>query len=1126
MEKRNYPLRRLLAAAAVAAALSQAPPAAAQGGDGWKDTPVTLRKSNEPLGAIFEMVAKEAGATIEFRNVAIEGMDKPATVNIQGQPLDKALMSLIGRSDVKVTYDPARRIIVEPASKGQAAQPQAKGGTLAVQGTVRDAKTKEALTGATVVVTDGTKDGGHTTGVITDAEGKFSLYVPHKASIRVSYLGYATKSVQVTQAGKAMEIALEPSGDVNLDEVVVTGISKRSKSSFTGNFVEVRGEELRRLNPNDFLKGLQFFDPGFKIVENNTAGSDPNATPEFRMRGDQSLGLQPAASSMDLMLDNVSSRPNTPLFVLDGFIVPMSRVLQIDPQRIEGITILKDAAATSIYGSRASNGVIVIETRVVPDGALTVAYNGSMTVQAPDLTGYNLMDAAEKLAMEWDSGVYRQGNATSMNRYNSLLRNVLAGVDTYWISQPLRTAYQTRHSLSAAGGTELFRYSLDANASLSPGVMKGSANNTKGVNFNMTYRKGKITAGANINMAETDGLNSPYGTFSEYTRVNPYYRPTDDNGAYLQHLDNHVGAGSTLISNPLYNANVGIKDETHSTNISASINMEYRPVPNLSITEQLNYSRGLARTERFLPADHTSFINQTDKTLKGSYAKSTGEMTTWSSNLGVNWNKAAGKHLVSVFGNWTVNENTNNYVNLSATGYPDVHMDDFIFGNKMDQNPSGTQSISRTMGLIGQLSYSYDNRYSADFNLSGEMSSSYADHRLTPFWSIGARWNAHREKWLAGRVSNLVLRATYGVTGSQNFSPADAVEYYTFSGNMRPYESFPMLGAVMAGLNNPALEWAKTGNLGLGLDIGLWQNRLNLYFNYYDNITRQLLTNYDLAPSTGFESQVINAGELQNRGFDASVSVIAVQDSKEQLYWTVSAGINSNKNKIRKISDFLRKMNEQQLESTAAPLPVYQEGQSTTTYYAVRSLGIDPMTGQEVFLTKDGKKTFAWNAADKVPAGDTNPVASGTLYSSLSWRNLSLSLGFTYRWGGITYNQTLVDKIENSNIAYNLDRRAAQDRWMKPGDVAKYKKVDLNGAQTPASTRFIMDDNELQMSSIGIGYRLRHQDFKWLNAIAVDVANLNFTTNDLFRISSVKMERGLGYPFARSFTLSLSVIFK
>ena len=1086
---------------------------------GWKDKPVTLRVSNQPLGKVLEMVAEAADAKITLQNVSLWNINKPINLAVKDKPLDKVLGELIGDQNVVIRYEGENLIILEPDNySGQ----ENKG--LSISGQVIDKDTKEPLINATVLITDATGKGS--SGAITDLDGKFSLRIKSKESIRVSFVGYETVSKQILKSEQNLVIELKPS--LELAEVVITGISRRSKDSFTGNYVEVKGDDLRKMNPTNILKSLQFFDPSFKIIENNLSGSDPNAEPDFQIRGDQSFGSK-SMNSMDLMLDNVSSRPNTPLFVLDGFTVPLSRILDLDPERVESITILKDAAATSVYGSRAANGVVVVETKVAPDGALSVSYNGTMTVQTPDLTDYNMMDAAEKLDTEWRAGLYNPNNAAHMNLYNKYRRNVLGGVDTYWLSKPLRTAILHRHSVSVAGGTDVFRYSLDVNASMQPGVMKESENQTTGVNFNMTYMKEKFTMRANISLSESNSMNSPYGSFSQYTRLNPYYIPQDAGGNQLKVLDNNTVSGqSTVITNPLYDATVGIKDIMNSLNITTSIGLEYMILKNLRLTEQFSYSRGMAGTDRFYPADHTRFELEDDLTRKGSYYKSTGSMSSWSSNFGINYNLVLKKHLFSVFANWTISEDRNNYVNLSATGYPDKHMDDFIFGNKMETNMSniGTENISRSIGLIGQFSYSYDNRYSVDFNLSGEASSRYANHDLVPFWSTGVRWNAHNEKWLQGYLSNLVLRASYGVTGEQNFSPSDAIEYYTFSGTMRPYGSFPVLGALMSGLNNTGLGWAKTHNTSLSVDFGFWKNRVNMTFNYYNNITKELLTNYDLAPSTGFNSMVMNAGELQNRGFDATVNIIAVQNLRKQFFWTISANANHNRNKIRKLSDYLKKLNEEQMKSADAPLPQYREGESTTTLYVVRSLGVDPVTGKEVYLKRDGTKTFAWSANDKVPVGDTNPTVSGTVSTSINWKDLSCSLGFTYKYGGVVYNQTLVDKIENQNVAYNLDRRAGQGRWEKPGDVRPYVGFSPTGANTPASTRFIMDDNEIRFATLNVGYRFNADKFKFLRDAHIDVLALNFTTNDIARISRIRMERGLDYPFARSYTLSLSFMFR
>ncbi|MBR5477844.1 MAG: carboxypeptidase-like regulatory domain-containing protein, partial [Bacteroidaceae bacterium] len=679
--------------------------AQAQAQDAWKEKPITLRVSNQPLGKVLEMVAKAAGAKITLQEVSLWNIGKLTSIAVKNKPLDKVLGELIGDQNVKIRYEGEDQIVVEPDAKDGAGEVE-----LTVSGQVFDKETGEELIGATVLITDGTGKSSGGRGCITDLDGKFSVRLKRRESISVSFVGYETISRQILKDERNMVIELAAS--VELGEVVVTGISRRSKDSFTGNYVEVKGAELLKMNPTNILKGLQFFDPSFKIIENNNSGSDPNAEPDFQIRGDQSFGSK-SMNSMDLMLDNVSSRPNTPLFVLDGFTVPMSRILDLDPERVESITILKDAAATSVYGSRAANGVVVVETKVAPDGALSVSYNGTMTIQVPDLTDYNMMDAATKLNTEWRAGLYSPTNAAQMNLYNQYRRNVLGGVDTYWLSKPLRTAVQHRHSASVAGGTDVFRYSLDLNAAMQPGVMQESDNQNLGVNFNMTYMKERFTMRANVSLNESNSNNSPYGSFSQYTRLNPYYIPEDAAGNAIKVLDNNLVSGqSTIITNPLFDATVGIKDMTNSLNITTNLGLEYMILDNLRVTEQLAYSRGMAGTDKFLPANHTSFELEDDLTRKGSYSKSSGEMSSWSSNFGINYNLVLDKHLFSVFGNWTISEDINNYVNLAATGYPDSHMDDFIFGNKMETSMSniGSENISRSVGLIGQFSYSYDNR--------------------------------------------------------------------------------------------------------------------------------------------------------------------------------------------------------------------------------------------------------------------------------------------------------------------------------------------------------------------------------------------------------------------------------
>lgn len=588
-------------------------------------------------------------------------------------------------------------IVISKANRTETAEPQAT----MISGRVTDNQGAPVV-GAVVRVKDTNN------GCATDLDGRYVLAVPNgPQTIVVSMIGMETRAINYA-GQKVLNISMKESIN-RVDDVVVTGMSQRSKESFTGGYVTVKGEQLKTLNPNNLLQALQFFDPSFKVVENESRGADPNARLKFQIRGDAVLGGLSEANTMDQLLDNVSSQPNEPLFVLDGFIVGLSRIMELDVERVESMTILKDAAACAIYGSRAANGVIVVTTKVAPEGKLSISYSNNISIQTPDLSDYNLMNAAEKLELEWKGGLYNQSSATSMNTYNDYLRSVLAGVNTYWLSQPLRTAVQNRHSLSIGGGTNLFRYSMGINASFSPGVMKGSSNNNKGINLNIQYNEEKWRLGLSVSVNDANGHNSPYGSFSDYTTINPYYQLTNEYGEYEQILDyKSLGSGYNrrIITNPLYNTQFQQKDMTNSLNLSNGLNLEYAPRQNLRFTLQMSYNRGVARQEKFLPANHTSFANEQDLTKRGSYSKNSGESTSWSSNLGYNYNLVKGKHLFSTFGNWTVNEDRNNYVTLSATGFPDEHMSDFILGYDMNMRPSGSEAMSRSMGFTEQLSYS------------------------------------------------------------------------------------------------------------------------------------------------------------------------------------------------------------------------------------------------------------------------------------------------------------------------------------------------------------------------------------------------------------------------------------
>ena len=1086
-------------------------------GQDYKKTRITLNVKDMKLDRVLDTLASMAEVRFFYNHSQVD-INKRVSLNVKERELDYVLVLALADLPVSVKYQENRIVVLKYKKTIQGAT------IYKVSGMVVDASTKNPLPGASIILRE-----IKGMGVVTDIDGKFFIDVPQETStLLVSFVGYEEEVVTVAGDMQDLEIKLTPHQEI-LEDVVVTGMAPRKVESFSGSYVSVKGAELKKLNPTNILKALQVFDPSFRIVEDNKVGSDPNAMPEFRLRGDVQLNPT-SANDLQMLMGDYSNRPNMPLFILDGFKTTLQRIVDLDPERLESVTILKDASATAIYGSEAANGVLVFETKKPLPGALNVSYSMNVGVTVPDLSDYNLMNAEEKLEYEKRAGLFNPLSAGDMNYYNHYKQEILRGVNTYWLSKPLRTPVTHRHTLSMGGGDEALRYSLYVNYSSSPGVMKESYRTSMGLSLNLQYRRKKWNISNQLSLSNVEGNNSPYGSFGEYTKLNPYYRVKDENGNYTKLIEyKPMGAGTSRekITNPLYNIQFPYKDMTENFNVTDNFAIECAIREDLRVNASASFTKGTARSEVFKSMNHTDFANERDLTKRGSYRKNTGETFSWSLNASINYNLVFRKHLISLFGRWNVRENRTNSVRLSAKGFPNDNMTDFLFGFEMDNRVAGMESTSRSVGVIGQISYMYDTRYSMDFSIRGDLSSQFGSNTgMAPFWSIGARWNLHKEKWLENTfISNLVLRGSYGITGSQSYEPYQAIEMYSFRELMFPYPATDVLGAQLKGIGNSNLGWSKTKNRSVALELGFFQNRLNFSATYYNDLTENLLLNYTLAPSVGFRTMMMNVGAVKNDGVDLQMNGLIIDDWERNMQWTLGINGAHNRNVVKKISNVLKALNEKNLASKDEPLPIYEEGKSMNQLFTVRSLGIDPATGKEVYLKRNGKKTFVWDAVDKVSVGNSQPKWNGSISSSFLCKNWSVSLAFTYSLGAYIYNQTLVDKIENSAIAYNLDRRAIKARWSKDNPNAKYKSIEIIGNDTPQSSRFVQKENKLSFSSIALGYRFNPPKIKFLQVCRVKSLSLNFAMNDIAVFSTIKQERGLDYPFARSFNLSLSVLF-
>ena len=1089
---------------------------------------LTLNFQNERLTDVISHIKAQYPYIISYDKTTVDDNVR-VSVECKEAGIQEVMQELLADTDYDCSIFHEHIIIKERAIKKSL---RFQDGKLFITGTVLDTN-KSPIPGVNVIITN------KGTGTISDDKGDYSIWAEKGDTLQFSFIGMVSQEIVVS--GQTT-INIELIDDmVALGEVVATGKNKRNVKSFSGTFIRVDVNKLKELSPNDLLQGLEYFDPSFAIVDNNCTGSDPNALKEFSIRGDASLETEPDYMSMeagdrlsaqrtknfDILLDETTTRPNTPLFVLDGFIVPMQRIVDLDKELIQAITILKDASATAQYGSRATNGVIVFETKDIQEGKININYANHLSFQMPDLTDYNLCDAFEKLEIEERAGVY--SNYQGFNIYNNYLREAKSGVDTYWLSQPLRSVVTQNHSLNLSGGNKSLRYNMGVNIQDQPGVMKESERNMKSVNFSIQYRADKVNLQGYVNITDSKSKNSPYGSFSEYTRLNPYYRTKDEHGNYLKQIENKkmgMGVNMVPIFNPLYNTQFNQKSTMNNLTVNNNFNLSYRPIKNMLISWTLGYSKGILQSDHFLPGEHTSFGTIKDITKKGSYTKNSGSSESFQTSLNANYNHVIDKHTFSFMANADYGQNNSERVTVSARGFPDDNMANILYAYELDRNVNGNDVIMRNFGFSVQGSYMYDHRFAFDANLRGDISSRFGDdNRIAPFWSVGARYNGESEPWMPENINLFTITTSYGVTGTQNYDASQAHEIYTYSGLMRPYEGFYSVGPMLSAMANTNLGWSQTNNFSSGLNIGMYDNRVTFNFSYYNNITESLISPINIAPSTGFTTLTENIGEIQNKGYDIFVGFMPYRNIEKNIFVNLYANANHNHNEIKKISNSLAERNEYNLQTDGAPLPIYQEGYSTQEIFLVHSLGIDPQTGEEMFLTKDGERTFEWNASDKVACGASTPKLRGNINASVQYKDFSLNLGFQYTIGQKVYNRTLVDKIENINLAHNVDKRALNNRWEKPGDHAFFKKFDREGNQTQASTRFLMTKNELQFNVISLSYRMNKQKSKWLAKYGLSALSFNASTSDLVRFGSIRHERGIDYPFTRAYNLSISAIF-
>ncbi|MCK9304698.1 MAG: SusC/RagA family TonB-linked outer membrane protein [Bacteroidales bacterium] len=1083
--------------------------------DGFSQKKVNLNITNATLKTALANLKSQSGMNFVYNTKEVDDGIK-VSAKISDKTLDEALNIIL--KSTPYAFERVKDYILITLKS----QEPKKITLRSVSGFVTD-ENDDPMVGVGVIL-DGT-----TMGQATDDEGKFEFLnnIPDGAVLLFSFIGYETQRIPVGTSS-LMRVKMKRA-EMEIDELVFTGMFTRRAESFTGSATTFKGEELLKVANQNLITGIKNLDPSFIVAESMEFGSDPNKLPEIQMRGQ---------TSIPNLRGDYEGNPNLPLFILDGFETTIEKVYDLNINLIQSVTLLKDAAAKAIYGSKAANGVVVIETTPPVQGRLRVSYNGNLNVNAPDLTSYNLCNAAQKLQAEVLADKYYSTNpatqASLIDQYNELYKEVLRGVDTYWLSQPLRTGIGQKHSAYIDGGDAAMRYSASIGYNRIQGVMKGSDRQTISGNVSLFYRWKSLTFRNTLSIDNNNSNNSLYGSFSEYANMNPYWRIYDENGLLIKNYGNNI-------YNPLYDATVGGKDRSGYNMITENFYGEWSPVQNLKFTTRFGISIQNSESELFKPSSHSDYLNipvwDDRYVTRGQYTKTSGQSMNTALDAGVNYTLNKGKHVLFANATFSISQNNAESYATTVLGFPSDKLDYIGAGNNYaDGKPTGMESTTRALSVTTAFNYSYDNRYLADFSWRLNGSSQFGSkNRFGKFWSAGIGWNLHNESFMKDSeyLQMFKLRASIGYTGSQNFNAYQAISSYNYITN-QIYNGD--MGLVISSLANEGLKWQRQLDRNIGADIQLFKIA-TLRLDFYSNITRDLLADITVAPSVGFPTYKENLGETLNRGYQIGSSFRVYSDNTHQRYVNINFNLAHNSNKVRKISDALKAYNEsvdamkedyavtdlELLNFQRDPSTRFEEGQSLSAIWAVPSLGINPVNGREVFVKKDGTTTYEWAAADQVVCGDSNPKLNGNIGANIGWGGFNLNFAFTFKYGGQTYNSTLVDKIENVDINNNnVDLRALTERWNTPGIEAKYKSIK-DYTTTKTTSRFVEDMNEFLFSSISIDYDLCH--LKLLKKSVFERLKINFNMNDVGRISTVGVERGTSYPFARTFSFGLQANF-
>ncbi|MES2005627.1 MAG: SusC/RagA family TonB-linked outer membrane protein [Bacteroidota bacterium] len=977
-----------------------------------------------------------------------------------------------------------------------------------IKGSVTDDK-GVAVANASVVVK------GTSIGTVTDANGSFTISVPASAkALVITSLNYLSQEISVS--GKSELTVKLQSSTEKLDEVVVVGYGTTKKTNSTASVSKVGGDKLENVPFASLDKGLQGKVPGLQSSGNN---GQPGSNQDVRIRG---IGSFTASSS--------------PLYVVDGIqivsgdlssAVQTTNVLStINPNDIEDISVLKDAAATSIYGSRGANGVILITTKKGKIGKAQFRFDAEL-----GQSNYANIPNAGKPIKADDWFAFLKEGMVNANFTTAQINSTLAsygygnGVDIDWIGLTTRNGLQQQYNLSMTAGdakTQIF---------MSGGYFKQEAAN---IGADLKRLSGNIKVTHNISSKLSLSTNWTVGNVLQNTPLsgpgqfsNPYYvsltlRPTQN--PYNPDGSLNINTGNNLSFpthyNPLY-VIANDKNIVRNTQIFGGGNLDYKILKGLKFTSHIGIQDNNLEESVFNNPFHGDGVS-----TGGSGTNNFTRVFLW------DWYNQFDYHLDML-------KNRKLSTDLKA-GYEAIKYN-FYQIQSTSQNypptvelPLSVNAASATTGFATAQNYtfasfyssanfSYDSRYSLYGSFRRDGSSRFgANNQFGSFWSVGAAWNLNQEEFLKGSkvITLLKLRGSYGSTGNAGIGNYQWRQTYGYGANYNGNA-----GGTFNNIGNIDLTWEKTNQTDIGFDLGLWKNRINITFDYYQKLTDGLLFNKPISLTTGFGSILSNIGKIENKGLEFAINARPIEI--RNFAWDIGFNISNNKNKVVSLP------NHQDITNGSFRLT---EGMDIQSFYLRALQGVDPATGLEMWYVDNTKSattsTYA-NAALQFIGKSGTPKYFGSLTNSFSYKGFYASADFYYNYGNYVqdlYSQYFLNGQFPTRGKYNINLT----RWQKPGDITTIPKYVYGLANQSAGERALYKGDYIRLRNIVIGYRMDNKDLLaklHLTSLNFYVRGTNLWTKTYDATLPFDPEQGItsqnneGLLSAKSITVGLNIGF-